>query len=73
MITVYTRPGCVQCTATKRQFARVGIPFEEIVINHEIADDLKADGWTTLPVVIPTRGNPWQGFKPDQIKTLTTK
>ena len=72
MITIYTRPGCGQCTATKRQLSKAGVPYQEIVVNSEIADDLRADGWTALPVVIPTRGTPWQGFKPAQITNLTT-
>ena len=74
MITVYTRPGCGQCTATKRQLSKAGVPYQEIVVNTEIAEGLKNDGWTTLPVVIPTHGRPWQGFQPSQIKeALTTK
>ena len=28
-VTVWTKPGCVQCTAVKRRLAEAGVPFTE--------------------------------------------
>jgi len=30
MITVYTKPNCVQCTATKRALSKAGVTYREV-------------------------------------------
>lgn len=46
-VTVYTKPDCVQCDATKRTLNKHGIPFIEIDLsaNADALDRLKAAGW----------------------------
>lgn len=69
MITIYTTTACPKCTATKRALTKAGHQFEEVTITNEIADELKADGYTQAPVVI-TDSASWDGFRPDKIKQL---
>lgn len=41
-ITVWTKPGCVQCTAVKTRLARAGVPFTERDLTHpDNASDLE--------------------------------
>jgi len=75
-ITVYTTPGCVQCTPTKRWLDKKHIPYREVDITlpeHEAdAKAIKELGFTQAPVVIVSTGDPetdlmWSGFIPDNL------
>lgn len=71
MVTVYSKPACVQCTATVNEMERKGI-------NHEVVD-LSQDeqamkkvmdlGYRQAPVVIAGEQH-WSGFRPDKISSL---
>lgn len=68
MITIYTKPDCVQCTATKREFDKAGVSYTEIDLTrnpHDI-DLLKALGHHTAPVVFSGTSH-WSGFRKDLI------
>src|SRR5205823_10446968 len=53
-ITVYTKPDCPQCAATKRSLDRLGVGYTEV----NVATDADARRWllgmgyTTAPVVV---------------------
>ena len=72
-VTVYTKPGCVQCTATFKALEKNHISYSKVDVS---ADDqarefIQSLGYSQLPVVI-AGGDQWGGFKPDRIKGLVT-
>lgn len=70
-ITVYTKPSCVQCTATKRALKKHGLEFEEVdlVEDADALATVKALGYQQAPVVFANGGH-WSGYRPDKIKAL---
>ncbi len=72
MITLYTKPACVQCDATKRALDRAGLTYREV----DLAEDADAMayvqglGYRQAPVVIASDGQHWSGFQPDRIAGL---
>lgn len=71
-ITVYSKPLCVQCDATKRALNKAGIAYDVVDITED-ADALarvKSLGYVQAPVVI-TGEDHWSGFRPDKIKALS--
>ena len=71
-ITVYTKPACVQCDATKRELDKLEIDYSTVDITEdsEGRDKCIALGYLQAPVVITTDDH-WSGFRPDRIKALT--
>lgn len=70
-ITVYTKPSCVQCTATTRALTKHGLEFTEVDLIED-ADALatvKALGYQQAPVIF-AGGDHWAGYRPDKIKAL---
>jgi glutaredoxin-like protein NrdH len=70
-ITVYTKPACVQCTATYKALDKQGITYDtvDISLNSEARDYVMALGYLQAPVVV-TENEHWSGFRPDRIKAL---
>jgi glutaredoxin-like protein NrdH len=70
-ITVYTKPACVQCTATYRALDRAGIAYDVVDISEDddARDYIMALGYLQAPVVVAGDAH-WSGFRPDRIKTL---
>lgn len=70
-ITVYSKPSCVQCTATYRALDKLGLDYEvvDLAENEEALDRLLALGYQQAPVVFAD-GEYWTGFRPDRIKAL---
>ena len=62
-VTVYTKPACVQCTATKKAL--------DITMDSEARDYVMALGYLQAPVVV-AHNEHWSGFCPDRIKSLVT-
>ena len=86
-ITVYTKPSCVQCTATYRALDSRGIAYEVIDVtqDNEALEKIKTLGYLQAPVVViddrllwldGSSDNllpHWSGFRPDQIALLATR
>ncbi|GAA2014047.1 glutaredoxin-like protein NrdH [Brevibacterium samyangense] len=72
MITVYTKPSCVQCTATYRALDAKGIEYRSVDLSQDpnALDVVKAMGYMQAPVVV-TDNDHWSGFRPDKIATLS--
>lgn len=72
MLTVYTKPNCVQCDSTKRLLAREGVAYElvDILENGDALLTIKELGYLQVPVVVTALGDHWSGFRPDKIKAL---
>jgi glutaredoxin-like protein NrdH len=71
MVTVYTKPSCVQCDATKRMMDKLKIEYTtiDITVDTEAFDMIVAKGFKSAPVVI-TDDDSWAGFNPDKISEL---
>jgi glutaredoxin-like protein NrdH len=71
MVTVYTKPSCVQCDATKRMMDKLGVEYTtvDIVENPAELDRLIEMGYRAAPVVV-TADDSWAGFNPDKITSL---
>ena len=71
MVTLYTKPSCVQCNATKRALAKAGLRWEEIdlTVDTDALEMVKELGYQSAPVVFAD-GEHWAGFRPDKIKAL---
>jgi glutaredoxin-like protein NrdH len=70
-ITVYTKPACVQCTATYKALDKQGIAYQkvDITLDSEARDYVMALGYLQAPVVVAENDH-WSGFRPDRIKAL---
>jgi glutaredoxin-like protein NrdH len=72
MITVYSKPSCMQCTATYRALDNKGVHYEVIDLTAqpaEVVDSFKARGLLQAPIVV-TNNDTWAGFQPDKIAAL---
>lgn len=77
MISVYSKPKCMQCEMTKMWLTQNKIPFETVdtEANLEALELLSHYGWQTLPVVaiddeISDNSKSWSGFQIDKLEAL---
>lgn len=70
-ITVYSKPACVQCTATTRALDARGLSYDVIDLTEDAAamEKVVALGYRQAPVVIAGEEH-WAGFRPDMIGRL---
>lgn len=70
-VIVYSKPSCVQCTATYRKLDELGLDYEIIDITQDTdaLERLKEQGYLQAPIV-ETRDNIWSGYRPDKLKAL---
>ncbi len=66
---VYTTTSCPKCFATKRKLNNYRFFYKEVTVTDEIADQLRTEGFTQLPVV-KTDTDAWEGYRPDKIQAL---
>lgn len=68
-ITLYTRPGCQPCKATKRKLDALGATYRVIdVTEHpDAADYVRSLGYNGVPVVVAGEDH-WHGFSPDKLE-----
>lgn len=73
-ITVYTKPSCVQCTATYRALDSKGIEYNVLDLSQDEAalEAVKELGYLQAPVVV-TDEEHWSGFRPDKISELARR
>lgn len=69
--TVYTRPGCRQCTQTVKVLTTKGVPFVEVELSSVPGkvEELREAGNMQAPVIESPVGT-WFGFRPDRISEL---
>lgn len=73
MITVYSKPNCMQCEMTKRYMQRENIKFSAVDVEKDeiAAKTLLLHDYMSLPVVtVNGFDNSWCGFRPDRIEEL---
>ena len=70
-ITVYSKPACVQCTATTRALDARGLSYDVIDLTEDAQamERVMALGYRQAPVVIAGDAH-WAGFRPDMIGRL---
>ncbi len=70
-VTVYSKPSCVQCTATHRALddRRIRYAVRDLSSDPAALEEVKALGYLQAPVVI-TDEEHWSGFQPDRIAAL---
>lgn len=76
-LTVYSKPSCVQCTATYRRLDALRIDYSVVDLSEDAASlaFTKRLGHLQAPVVILRHGDGqvadhWSGFRPDKIDAL---
>lgn len=71
VVTVYSKPSCVQCTATYRALDQKGVNYEIVDLTQdEVAfDTVRNLGYMQVPVVVAGEEH-WAGFQPDRISSL---
>lgn len=71
-VTVYSKPNCVDCTATKKLLNSVGVEFTEVNVTEDpsVIASLKKEGFRKMPVVYADDQEPWSGFQEDRIRAL---
>ena len=70
-ITVYSKPACVQCTATTRALAARGLAYQLVDLTQDAVAmaQVLAMGYRQAPVVVAGEAH-WTGFRPDMIGRL---
>ena len=70
-VTVYTKPACVQCDATKRTLDKLGVAYNtiDITLDAEAFEKILEMGFKAAPVVI-TDNDAWAGFNPEKLNGL---
>ena len=74
-VTVYTKPACVQCTATKKALDKAGVlgyRLVDITEDPDARDFVMSLGYTSAPVVVAGSEH-WSGFRPDRIKAVVSR
>ena len=71
-ITVYSKPACVQCTATTRALDARGIDYNiiDLTVDAEAMEMVMSMGYRQAPVVVADDSH-WAGFRPDMIGRLS--
>ena len=70
-VTVYSKPACVQCTATTRALDAKGIGYElvDLTADEEAMNFVQQLGYRQAPVVVAGDTH-WAGFRPDMIDAI---
>jgi glutaredoxin-like protein NrdH len=71
-VTVYTKPGCVQCNATYKALDKRDIEYSvvDISADYQARDYVMSLGnYLQAPVVVAGDDH-WSGFRPDRIREL---
>lgn len=71
-VKIWTKSNCVQCEQTKKQFAKLGIKYEEhnLEVNLDQLEAFKEQGLMSAPIIESETGT-WSGFRIDKINDLS--
>lgn len=71
---MFSKPSCVQCTATARAFKERGISHVVRDLSEDVdaLELVKGLGYMQAPVVV-TDDEHWSGFRPDRINELAER
>lgn len=74
MVEVYSKPGCVQCLATKRRLDQAGKVLGVDYVLYDVSVDTEAYNRAValnaqqMPLVVTPNGH-WTGYSPDKLDT----
>lgn len=70
-ITVFGKPACPQCDATKRHLDRAGVPYvyRDVTTDPTARDEVALLGYQGVPVVVAGDVHR-QGYRPDWLDVL---
>ena len=70
-IIVYSKPQCVQCTATVRALQAKGIAHRvvDLTLDDSAMESVQSTGYRQAPVVVAGERH-WSGFRPDMISQI---
>ncbi|AQS41820.1 MAG: Putative glutaredoxin [Candidatus Tokpelaia hoelldobleri] len=70
-ITIYSKPSCMQCSATYRALDSKGLAYSVVDISQddEAFSYVQTLGYRQVPVVVAGDSH-WAGFRPDMINRL---
>ena len=71
-LTVYTKPGCVQCRAVTRALDKAVLAYRtvDITADPDARDYVMSLGYLQVPVVVTAAGEHFGGYRPDRIAAL---
>ncbi len=72
MVTVYTKPNCMQCNFTKKYLTEKEIDFQTIDVteSEEALAKVKGMGFQAVPVIVAENEEAFYGFQPDRLAKL---
>lgn len=71
LVTVYTKPHCVQCKMTYRALDKHDLSYEIVDISEDAAafDYVVSLGYQQVPVVVAGNDH-WSGFRPERVAAV---
>ena len=72
LVTVWTKPSCVQCTAVKRAFDKAGVVYttKNLPDFPDVLEKFITAGHMGAPVVQAVGVEEFAGFNPDLVKAV---
>jgi len=72
LITVYSKPACQACKATKRYLDKEGLEYKMIDVTEDpvAREYVESLGYLTAPVIVAGEDH-WGGFRPDRLHALS--
>jgi glutaredoxin-like protein NrdH len=73
-VTVYSKPACPQCLATRRAFDQARVHYQVIDLSQdaEALSEVISLGHRQAPVVVAGTDH-WSGFRPDRIAAVAAQ
>ena len=71
-LTVYTKPGCMQCRAVTRALDKAAADYRtvDITADADARDYVLSLGYLQVPVVVTAAGEHFGGYRPERIAAL---
>lgn len=72
VVTVYSKPACVQCVATYKELERKGVEYTvvDLTQDQDAFATVQDMGYMQVPVVVAGNDH-WAGFRPEKIGALS--
>lgn len=71
-VTLYTKPACGGCIATKKHLIKLGIEYDELPIDEAVLLRAEAAGIMSAPIVEAIGFPPFGGYRPDRLNALVS-
>lgn len=72
MITIYSKPQCVQCEGVKKALDRKGIAYQvrDVTQDADAMQRVVGLGYRQMPVIETDSGDSWSGYRMDKMLSL---